>query len=84
MPLPMPSPTSTAVVTGASSGIGAAIARELVDRNHGVTLVARREDKLRELANELAGDVRVEWIVCDVADSDRARPAFRRGGRAGA
>ncbi len=70
MALPTPSPTSTAVVTGASSGIGAALARELADRGHGVTLVARCEDRLRELADELAGrDSHVEVIACDVADS---------------
>jgi short-subunit dehydrogenase len=70
MALPPPSPSSTCLVTGASSGIGEEIARELARRGHGVTLVARREDRLDDLAGELDSDnnVRVETVASDVAD----------------
>jgi uncharacterized protein len=70
MALPAPASDRTCIVTGASSGIGAEIARELAGRNLGVTLVARREDRLRALADELAGahGIRAEVIGADLTD----------------
>jgi short-subunit dehydrogenase len=69
MSLPAPAPDRTAVVTGASSGIGIELARQLAGRGHGVTLVARRADKLAELAAELRGSgVRAEVLAADLAD----------------
>jgi uncharacterized protein len=71
MALPPVSPSSTCLVTGASSGIGAEIARELARRGHGVTLVARRKEKLATLAKELSGAhaVRAEVLVADLTDA---------------
>lgn len=64
--IPAPQAGSVALVTGASSGIGRALARELNDRGHDLVIVARRRERLDELARELSG--RVEVIACDVSE----------------
>ena len=85
MALPPPSSSSTALITGASSGIGSEIARELARRGQGVTLVARRDHRLRELATEIADShgVRAEVIAVDLgleAERDRLQDELRELG----
>jgi short-subunit dehydrogenase len=75
MSIPGPSNDSTCLVTGASSGIGAEIAREFARRGYNVTLAARRAERLRGLAKELADEYGVEAtpVQCDVTDDEQVR-----------
>ncbi len=74
----MTSPSTSArrvvVLTGASSGIGLATARELAARGHALVLAARREAQLVALARELdPSGVRVIAVPTDVADDTSRR-----------
>jgi len=60
----------TAVITGASSGIGKVYADRLAKRGYNLLLVARRGDKLKELAQQLRNDqgVSAEILVADLGN----------------
>lgn len=70
----MPTIPGHALVTGASSGIGAEIAREYARRSVPLVLTARRLDRLEALAAELRAQVPVEVVAADLADP--ASPAM--------
>jgi short-subunit dehydrogenase len=69
-----------AVITGASSGIGATFARKLAARGYDLLLVARREDRLRSIAGEARDlhHIKAEFMRADLTDpKDRNRVAAR-------
>lgn len=68
----------SALVTGASSGIGREIARVLARRGTDVTLVARRQGRLEELAVELRPHVSVDVITADLGSDDGVAAVERR------
>ncbi|HTT30904.1 MAG TPA: SDR family oxidoreductase [Solirubrobacteraceae bacterium] len=76
MSLPKPTPSSAALVTGASAGIGSEIAKLLAARGHNLVIVARRKERLVALADKLSEEhgVRVETVACDLGKAaSRAR-----------
>nr|WP_296778592.1 mycolate reductase [Rhodococcus sp. (in: high G+C Gram-positive bacteria)] len=76
MSLPSPAPEARAVVTGASSGIGEALATQLAARGHSLIIVARRGELLDALAAKLTAEhgVVVEVRVLDLSDRDARKP----------
>src|SRR5690606_1692724 len=63
----------TALITGASSGIGKAMAFSLASRGCELYLLARREDKLKQTEKEIAQlypKTRIHLITCDIQDPD--------------
>jgi NADP-dependent 3-hydroxy acid dehydrogenase YdfG len=70
---------TVALVTGASSGIGAATARQLAATGAAVALAARRKDKLESLAHEISDAGGTALVIeCDVTKQDQAAEAVER------
>ena len=65
-----------ALVTGASSGLGREMARILSKMGYDIIAVARRKDRLEELAAEL--DTNIEIVVADVTDIDQCKKLAER------
>lgn len=70
--------STTTLIVGASRGIGASLARELARRGHTLGLLARNQQQLEALAEELRGQfkVRVETALLDVCERDAVAPVM--------
>ena len=74
---------NTTLITGASSGIGAAFARKVAKRGRNVLLVARSEDKLIALCNEIGrvSGIRAQYVAMDLTEPDAAARLFEETGK---
>ncbi|HKC63829.1 MAG TPA: SDR family oxidoreductase [Pyrinomonadaceae bacterium] len=75
----------TTLITGASSGIGEAFARRLAAQGENVLLVARSEDKLASVCNELgrASNISAQYVAIDLIEGDAAARLFEETKRRG-
>ena len=76
---------NTALITGASSGIGEVFARKLAARGRNVLLVARSEDKLITLCNELgrSNSIRAQYVALDLSEPEAAKTLFDEAAQRG-
>ncbi len=71
------SPPLVAVITGASRGIGAAVASELARRGYRLALLARGQKRLEETAQSLEGAPEIRVFPCDLQDSSQVERTFK-------
>ena len=68
------------LITGASSGIGRDLAKEFAKINYNIVLVARSEEKLKKIKNELVKEynIEVEYEVVDLSQRDSCQKLYER------
>jgi len=76
---------NTTLITGASWGIGEAFARKLAERDHNLLLVARSEDRLATLCNEVVRSktIRADYFAIDLTEPDAALRLFEEARKRG-
>ena len=76
---------NTTLITGASSGIGEAFARKLATQGRNVFLVARSEEKLITLCNELGrqNSIRAQYVAIDLTEPDAPARLFEEAQQRG-